>query len=60
MKSRKATRTMVTEIGKLGADEFAILDEPLRLVRVWLRVEFLNVGVSRESEEMSGKTSESV
>lgn len=39
--NRRATRTMMTEIGKLGPDEFAILDEPLGLVRVWLWVEYL-------------------
>ena len=40
---------MVTEIGELGPDEFAILDEPLGLVRVWLRVEFLESHTKRVS-----------
>lgn len=46
---------MVTEIGELGPDEFAILDEPLGLVRVWLRVEFLRVACT---ESASGKVRE--
>lgn len=49
---------VVTEVGELGPDELAVLDEPLRLVQLRFRVQFLcgkrkrvSSSVSRSAED---------